>query len=153
MQRRKIQNPLNVYGLRIDLNKTLMDGGLMVNKTIHFSEDEFRCKCCGGLPENRENLEKLMTTLEHIRYVYQRPMVVVSGYRCDRYNRKVGGVPNSYHTKGLAADIAIASNTDRFALIAAAIGSGIARIGVYRTFTHIDIGESPIHVMWIKEDR
>jgi uncharacterized protein YcbK (DUF882 family) len=75
-------------------------------------------------------------------------MIVVSGYRCERYNHKVGGVPNSYHTQGLAADIAVADSNERFRLVQAALACGIRRIGIYRTFVHLDIGNKPANVMW-----
>lgn len=33
------------------------------------------------------------------------PVEITSGYRTKEYNEKVGGIPNSYHTHGLAADV------------------------------------------------
>jgi hypothetical protein len=35
------------------------------------------------------------------------PIKISSGFRCERLNRAVGGVSNSQHTKGQAADICI----------------------------------------------
>ena len=35
------------------------------------------------------------------------PIQITSGYRCEMLNRLVGGVPNSQHVEGLAADIQI----------------------------------------------
>lgn len=43
--------------------------------------------------------------LEPIRKEYGLPIHVSSGYRCPRLNELVGGVPNSYHKLGCAADI------------------------------------------------
>ena len=42
--------------------------------------------------------------LEPLRRLYGGPIVVTSGYRCKEVNRLVGGVPDSQHMKGEAAD-------------------------------------------------
>ena len=41
------------------------------------------------------------------------PIIITSGFRCEEVNRKVGGVRNSQHLVGLAADIHLA-NPSRF---------------------------------------
>ena len=43
--------------------------------------------------------------LDPIRERWQSPIYITSGYRCPALNKKVGGVENSYHTRGMAADI------------------------------------------------
>lgn len=43
--------------------------------------------------------------LEPLREKVGRPLVVNSGYRSKALNKKVGGVANSYHKEGLAADL------------------------------------------------
>lgn len=40
-----------------------------------------------------------------------KPIMVNSGYRCPLKNKAVGGVPNSQHLKGEAADITCAEMT------------------------------------------
>lgn len=47
----------------------------------------------------------LVRALEEIRRACGRPLSVTSGYRPADYNREVGGVSNSTHIDGLAADI------------------------------------------------
>ena len=47
----------------------------------------------------------LIKALEEIRTRTGRPVTVTSGYRPPDYNREVGGVSNSTHVDGLAADI------------------------------------------------
>jgi uncharacterized protein YcbK (DUF882 family) len=73
----------------------------------HFSEDEFRCHCpCGQVhvdPELPPALEKLRG-LVAARLGRDTPLVVLSGYRCPGYNREVGGVGDSQHLRGAAAD-------------------------------------------------
>ena len=43
--------------------------------------------------------------LDPIRRMWGRPITVNSGYRCDKLNAAVGGVPTSQHRLGEAADI------------------------------------------------
>ena len=67
--------------------------------------EEFRCKCCGqvAFPENIEALVE--NVLDPAREKLGAPIVVNSGYRCPKHNAAVGGVTNSQHMKGEAADI------------------------------------------------
>jgi zinc D-Ala-D-Ala carboxypeptidase len=67
----------------------------------HFSRKEFECRCCGRLVLD----DNLLDGLEALRKLAGVPVVVNAGYRCRRHNQEVGGVPNSEHTRGLAADI------------------------------------------------
>lgn len=60
------------------------------------------------LPDGVEaNLKALVTeVLEPARQRLGIPIMVNSGYRCPKHNAEVGGVANSQHMKGEAADIA-----------------------------------------------
>ena len=58
--------------------------------------------------------------LDPIRSHYGAPLIVTSGYRCPALNTAVGGVANSHHIVGCAADITTGSIDDNrrlFALI------------------------------------
>lgn len=50
--------------------------------------------------------------LEPLREYVNKPVVISSGYRCPKLNRLVGGVSNSHHQKGEAADIHIPSTKE-----------------------------------------
>lgn len=52
-----------------------------------------------------DNLNRLADYLDGIRAKFGKPILVSSGYRCPLLNKAVGGVPNSQHLKGLAADL------------------------------------------------
>lgn len=55
--------------------------------------------------EARKALEHLVLhLLDPLRRLYGKPIAVTSGYRCEEVNRLVGGVPDSQHVKGEAAD-------------------------------------------------
>lgn len=60
----------------------------------------------------KENLKKVMYILDLTRVYIGKPIYVNSGYRCRKLNEMVGGVNNSMHTKGLAADIRTKSKAD-----------------------------------------
>lgn len=52
-----------------------------------------------------DNLESLVdNVLDPIREFVGVPVIVTSGYRCEWLNKAVGGVPNSQHRTGHAAD-------------------------------------------------
>jgi uncharacterized protein YcbK (DUF882 family) len=68
----------------------------------NFSRKEFECKCgCGFFTVD----PALVKFLQRIRDDIKRPIIILSGCRCYDYNLKAGGVPNSFHIQGLAADI------------------------------------------------
>ena len=53
-----------------------------------------------------QNLQHLcIHVLQPLRDAIGRPVYITSGYRSAKLNARVGGVPNSYHLRGLAADI------------------------------------------------
>lgn len=51
-----------------------------------------------------ENLRWWANNMEAVRAELGHPIVVTSGYRCQRLNEAVGGVLNSDHVYGLAGD-------------------------------------------------
>lgn len=56
-------------------------------------------------PEIIDNINYTMERLDDIREKYGKPIIITSGYRCKELNKKVGGKSNSFHLKGLAADL------------------------------------------------
>ena len=53
-----------------------------------------------------KNLTALVdNVLDPLRELYGKPVYISSGYRCPRLNKAVGGVVNSQHLRGEAADI------------------------------------------------
>ena len=77
--------------------------------------------------------------LDVIRQKYGKPMKINSGYRSEEYNKKIGGVANSSHMKGIAVDVSITTSADRWKFIKACYEVGVTRIGIGNTFVHIDI--------------
>lgn len=60
-----------------------------------------------------DNLKMLcVLILEPLRYTLDKPIIINSGYRCKELNKAVGGVTDSHHLQGLAADINFNSETE-----------------------------------------
>lgn len=66
-------------------------------------------------PDSRviANLVELCKTLESVRSLIGKPILITSGYRCEELNRRVGGSSSSAHIQGLAADIMAVGLTPR----------------------------------------
>ena len=77
----------------------------------NFRINEFVCRCGCEMPaEARQNIEALVAeVLDPLREAYGKPIYVNSGYRCEKHNKAVGGVPRSQHLVGQAADISVKS--------------------------------------------
>ena len=82
---------------------------------------------------------ELVHLLNRIREKWGRPIIVNSAYRSPEHNKAVGGVANSYHVQGLAADIRPEKQEDLdelqdLCLEIVAEGG----VGLYDTFVHVD---------------
>ncbi len=59
------------------------------------------------------NVEALVdNVLDPLREWYGKPIRINSGYRCEALNKAVGGLDNSYHLTGCAADIDVNSHEE-----------------------------------------
>ena len=78
--------------------------------------------------------------LDRIRERLGVPIYINSGYRCPAHNAEVGGVPNSQHVEGTAADITYDGiDVDYLAQIAEECGAdGIGRY-YNQDFVHVDV--------------
>ena len=78
-----------------------------------FKPIEFRCKCsgkyCNG--DTAEAKESLVRALDGLRKTAGKPIIISSGVRCPVHNSNVGGVYNSWHLTGNAADFTITGMT------------------------------------------
>lgn len=106
----------------------------------HFSLNELRCKCCHNIIIVPELIQKL----EALRAAVGKPIHVNCAYRCPEHNAEVGGVANSFHTRGMAADIWIEGMTSSD-VAKVAVQVGFRGIGLYDTFTHVDVRPNIAH--------
>lgn len=113
----------------------------------YFTQEEFKCKC-GKCPV-KEVDPALLSRLNSLRAAYGKPLYVVSGIRCVEYNKKVGGVIDSAHMSGQAADLFCNMSYDRYQLMFHTIGL-FNRIGIGTSFIHVDVDlTKPQEVMWL----
>ena len=107
----------------------------------HFNKSEFACKCgkyCNGYPADIDM--KMVKYADAIRERIGKPISVNSGLRCKTHNANVGGVSNSQHLYGTAADLGCPSGTTpaKMAAIAEEVMGGTGGIGIYSWGIHID---------------
>ena len=99
----------------------------------HFDLKEFACKCCG---ENKMD-EAFLKQLDNARELAGVPFFINSGYRCVNHNKEVGST-SANHTSGKAADISCENSFVRTKILTALILAGFRRIGIAKTFIHVD---------------
>ena len=118
----------------------------MRTKLKHFKMSEFKCPCCG-----QERMDMgFVYQLDIARDRAGIPFRINSGMRCHQHNLDIGGVLNSSHTKGKAADIATDSSHKRYLIIDSLIMTGFRRIGIAKTYIHVDNDLSkPDEVVWL----
>ena len=124
----------------------------------YFRPEEFDCKCkkCKDNGEGR-GIDMMddyfLQMLDDARHKAGIPFVITSGYRCPSHNRAVGGVANSAHTKGLAADIACSDERSRGYIIGALYEASFNRIGIHPDFIHVDDDDSKsADVVWLYKE-
>jgi len=93
--------------------------------------------------------KEFLSKLDQARSLCDIPFRITSGYRSEDHNRKVGGVSDSSHKKGLAADIACTNSAARHIIVTALLKVGLNRIGIADTFIHVDRDPSKVaNVIW-----
>lgn len=65
-----------------------------MSKWIYFSDEE-----------TKNMTDDICFRLDRAREFYGYPIVLICGYRTPEHNAEIGGVPNSAHVKGMAADL------------------------------------------------
>ena len=81
--------------------------GTFWDEIEYFDRTEFKCKCsgkyCNGYPSEPD--ERMVRIADQLRKNLGVPITIVSGLRCKTWNAIQGGVSNSQHMYGEAADI------------------------------------------------
>ena len=113
----------------------------------HFSIDEFESPDHSGSGINMD--QSFLEKLDKARDIAGIPFKITSGYRTKEHNKKVGGVENSSHLIGVAADIAVSSNQERCIILSALIQAGFKRVGIAKTFLHCDTDPNKPNSFWL----
>ncbi len=131
-----------------------MDGN---NKSLgdlstNFWSKEFRCPCkkCRGRKVLVDDL--LLFKLEMVRIALgDKPIMINSGNRCPEENKRIGGHPDSPHLprpKGKGADVKI-KGVKPIDVGSAAEKIGGMRIGIAKTYCHLDVKPPSPSKFWI----
>lgn len=110
-----------------------------------FDREEFRCQCggkyCNGFPVEPE--EELVRVCNEIRRRLGVPVSIVdsggSGVRCPRHNAAVGGIGNSNHLYGRAADLHSEKTPQEMARVAEEVMGNTGEIGIYSWGIHVGV--------------
>mgnify|MGYP003291522703 CR=1 FL=1 len=119
---------VKVYSKAKDGNKQL---------TKNFKVREFACSDGSDVVFISEGL---VAVLQQIRSHFGKAVTINSGYRTPAKNKQVGGATYSQHLYGLAADITVKGVAPKdVAAYAESLLPNTGGIGIYSTFTHIDV--------------
>jgi len=132
-------------------NKSL--GDLSTN----FWSKEFRCPCQKCRRKKVRVSSLLLFKLEMMIMIidkgldYHRPVIVLSGNRCEEENKRIGGFPGSEHIPdpdGEASDIKVKGISPiKLGLIAEEVGG--LRIGIAKWGIHVDVKPPSPSKFWI----
>lgn len=119
--------------------------GSFWDKSQYFKREEFRCQCggkyCNGFPVEPE--EELVRVCNEIRRRLGAPVQIVdaggSGVRCEQHNVNVGGVVNSNHKYGKAADLHSSKSPEEMAQAAESVMGNTGEIGIYSWGIHVGV--------------
>lgn len=107
----------------------------------YFSSFEFSCTCNYKSCVDQVASKDLIKKLDQVREKLGSPIIITSGFRCDRKQadlRKAGhqtATGKSSHEEGIAADIAAIKSKDLLKIVKETFDN----IGTASTFLHVDV--------------
>lgn len=94
--------------------------------------------------------ERLLRKLDSARELVGIPFVLTSAFRSVEHDKSKGRSGNSAHTRGLAVDVRAATGKEKLQVVDAALKVGFKRIGIHKSFIHLDIDDSlPNPTIWL----
>lgn len=136
---------VQTYSKKADGQKKFSIGGRETN----FRICEFSCH--DGSDEIKVSGD-LVYMLQEIREHFKKPVSITSAYRTEEYNKKVGGAKNSYHVKGMAADITVTGVPNRdVAVYAIGVANGVGLYDYTGGFVHVDV--RPQKYLWQQDSK
>ena len=104
--------------------------------------------------EAQLNLRTLcVRVLQPLRELYEKPLRISSGYRCEALNKAVGGVPTSQHRLGEAADVQCEDGAVRLLHLLEESDIVFDQAILYRTFLHVSYREGRNRMQVIYKSR
>ena len=113
----------------------------------YFNESEF--KACFPSCSLQNMKQETMAKLDAAREMAGIPFVLNSAYRSRSYELAKGRTGTGAHTSGRAVDIRCNRDANRYKIVAACLAVGFTRIGIGKTYIHVD--DDPIktqNVIW-----
>lgn len=119
--------------------------GVRTRLSNNFWSTEWDCSCedpeCKWTKIDMQHVKRLQEKREK----WKRPIKIKSGYRCEKYNKAVGGASKSQHKEGTATDIEVKGMTpDEVANDC----SNFQGLGRYSSFTHVDSRNTERPARW-----
>lgn len=105
-------------------------------KAKYFSESEFRA--CSPSCSLQDMEQEFMSMLDDARECAGIPFVLNSAYRSPEWEKAKGRTGTGSHTHGCAVDIRCRTFPNRFRIIDALLRVGFRRIGIAKTYIHVD---------------
>ena len=93
--------------------------------------------------------DELLDRLEVVRSLCGFLLIVNSAYRSFDYELSKGRTGSSSHCKHIAVDIAVQSGEKRLKIVQNALRAGFQRIGIAKTFVHLDLDEGKPSSIWL----
>lgn len=106
----------------------------MMYQSRFFADQEFVNVGCTRSDINDVSLSRL----DRARGYAGIPFILTSAYRSPDHEKSKGRSGNGAHTRGRAFDISCRNNADRFTIVWSALKAGFTRIGIAKTFVHLD---------------
>ena len=123
----------------------------MSKLTEHFTSSEMNCPCMDCIDnDSGKGIDRgLVDALEVVRLVYDQPIHITSGVRCEQHNKDVGGKSTSEHLDGKAVDIRVDNSRARYELLSL-LFVHFNRIGIGSNFVHVGVStDKAQNVVWV----
>lgn len=100
--------------------------------------------------ETKGMTENVCFRLDRARDLFNAPIEITCGYRDPAHNQEIGGVANSAHTKGMAADIRAPQDAAMREKMMWALGlAGFKRVETAPKHFHVDVDpDKPTPCFW-----
>lgn len=83
-----------------------------------------------------------LSLLDEVREKAGIPLMLNCAYRSSSWDKSKGRSGNSAHTRGKAVDIRCNASVTRYKIVKAALDCGVRRIGIGKSFVHLDNDDS-----------
>jgi len=114
----------------------------------HFKISEFDSPDEVGSGERMD--AEVLQMIDQARELFGKPIRINSGVRTEKRNQEVGGSKTSSHLKGYAIDVSCDNSADRFRLVEILMLVGFNRLGIAKTFIHVDNDpDKSKNVIWV----